>query len=243
MGMKMNRATKYFLLLAGWLSCATVSEIATAQQVIDVAEGDAAIVQISSKDLTRIRIANGHISNIRGNDGELVVDADKDKGEVYIRPTAPERPVNVYVTSASGSTYTLLLTPKDIPGSTVVLRERGATTELRSTLNGTNDYLKSVEKLVLSMARNDIPRAVEIKEKGKKIPLWRGTSYVIEREYWTDGLVGEIYTLTNTGNDPIVMTEGEFYRDGILAVSVETMSLNKDESTNVYIVRKRMPNE
>ncbi len=242
MRFRTKRSIKLLLALLLAAASALTAFVAAAQQVVDVSEGDVALVQISVKDLTRIRVANSRIENIRGNDGELVVDADKAHGEIYVRPVNPMRPVNLFVTSETGNTYTLLLTPKDVPGSTVVLRERGAKAASAPAAGGA-DYQKNLEKLTLAMARSDMPRSVEVREKGTRVRLWKGTTYTLEREYWTDQYVGEIYSLSNSGDDPIVMTEGEFFRDGVVAISVENMTLDKNESTNVYIVRKRMPNE
>lgn len=58
--------------------------------------------------------------------GELVLECDKDKGEVYIRPVGKStKPINLFV-SNSQATYTLLLHRSDTPADTIVIRDPSA---------------------------------------------------------------------------------------------------------------------
>jgi hypothetical protein len=65
--------------------------------------------------------------------GEVVVECDRDKGEIYVRPVGRRqrwqrrrgKPVNLFVSSAH-ATYTLLLRRADTPADTIVIRDKDA---------------------------------------------------------------------------------------------------------------------
>ena len=56
--------------------------------------------------------------------GEIVLECDRDKGEIYVRPVGDSvKPINLFVSSAS-TTYTLLLRRADTPADTIVIPDR-----------------------------------------------------------------------------------------------------------------------
>ena len=60
--------------------------------------------------------------------GEIVLECDVDKGEIYVRPVGgPGKPVNLFV-STQHATYTLLLRRSDTPADTIVIRDKKAST-------------------------------------------------------------------------------------------------------------------
>lgn len=216
----------------------------SAQQLVQVDDGETAIVQISSREMSRLRMAVGRIDMLRHTEGELIVQEDKERGELYLRPTIG-KPVNVFITSDSGNTFALLLTPKDVPSETVLLRERirpSGGGHQAGSFRDANPQ-KRIEKLILAMARSDLPADADVRERGQRLPLWKNTHFTLERTYFGDTYIGEVYALSNLGDKPLVMVEQEFYRDGVVAVAIDHMTLRKNERTNLYIVRRRLANE
>ena len=56
--------------------------------------------------------------------GEVVLECDRDKGEIYVRPVGDSvKPINLFVSSAT-PTYTLLLRRADTPADTIVIRDK-----------------------------------------------------------------------------------------------------------------------
>ena len=132
------------LLLAAW----AVSP-AHALQVLDARDGVAIEAILSIKEPTRIRIDGAPITDVFGNihssncgsaavgppgagivtpaanpGGEIVLECDRDKGEIYIRPVGDStKPVNLFISSAQ-STYTLVLRRSDTPADTIVIRDK-----------------------------------------------------------------------------------------------------------------------
>jgi conjugal transfer pilus assembly protein TraK len=213
-----------------------------AVQVIDVVDGQPAYGRISAHELTRVKVANGRIENIRGLQGELVVEPDANTGEIYIRPTNPSHTVNLFVTTDSGKTYTLLLQPQEIPATNIVIKERDRGGSGASAATDT-DFRRFVRNIVRGMARDDQIAGMDLQEVGATVPLWKDTVFVLEKKYTGQDYVGEKYTLTNASGHAMVLREPQFFRKGIIAVSVETMQLASGATTDVFIVRRKMNNE
>jgi hypothetical protein len=70
-------------------------------------------------------------------------------------------------------------------------------------------------------------------------PLWKGADFRRIATYDGTALIGEVYLLTNRTGKELRFVESEFQGRGILGVSVRHYVLQKNESTNIYIVRER----
>ena len=129
--------------------CAALSQPAHALQVLDARDGVAIEAILSIKEPTRIRIEGAPITDVFGNihssscgagnaagtpagivtpaanpGGEIVLECDRDKGEIYIRPVGEStKPVNLFISSAQ-ATYTLVLRRSDTPADTIVIRDK-----------------------------------------------------------------------------------------------------------------------
>lgn len=108
--------------------------------------------------------------------------------------------------------------------------------------------LRAIKALVLAMASPDPAvraalgtPAAATGERGlvETVALWRQTRFALTARHDAGALVGEHYELTNTGDAPIVLDEREFWRAGVLAVSVRTMNVAPGASTAVWVVRER----
>lgn len=217
--------------------------VASAIQVIDVKDGDNVQIKISLRDITRLKMQNSRIEKIRFREGQLAIERDPARNEAYIRvpqgqmgiPTM--RPVSAFVTTDTGATFMLLLEPSDIPATAVVLRTQIARGVIGD--DGTKeDYRGRLKRHIVAMANDDLAGA-DIEEIGIQEALWKNTTFILQRRHKWDGAVGDTYTITNTGTTPIVMLEREFYQPGVLAVAMDRLNLAQNETTRVYVVRRR----
>jgi len=226
--------------LAAVLSAIACS--ATAMQTVDPVEGHNAFVKISSKETTRIVIEGAKIRSLIATDGELAVDKDEERGQLFIRPTVMNKPINARIISSSGATYNLVMQPIDIPQEDVVIREpfdkRGPKEGDRASKKGAaGSAAKTVKGLMSAMALDEPPNSVDMRPTQQELTLWEGTRFVMTAVYTERDLVGEKYRLTNTGKAPIRMVEQEFYRRGVVAIAIENMQVESGQSTYVYVIR------
>ena len=181
--------------------------------------------------------------------GDVIVECDRDKGEVYIRPVGDAtRPINLFVSSAS-ATYTLLLRRSDTPADTIVIRDktpralRPATPDAAPSGPAPN-HVRTMKALLVAMASDRVPQDVRVEETSRSIQLWAEARFTLLRLYEGRGLTGEKYTLQNVGTAPMVLAEQEFDRPdsraggAVAGIAIEHHNLRPGETTSIYVIRR-----
>lgn len=183
--------------------------------------------------------------------GEIVIECDRDKGEIYVRPVGDgKKPINLFVSSAKG-TYTLLLHRADTPADTIVIRDKAAlqqradATAPRPAPGSVASHVRSLKALLVAMATERVPADIQVDDVAQAITLWREARFTLERTYRGRGLVGERYVLQNVSEAPMVLTEQEFDRDddeagGVAGVAIEHHNLRPGERTLVFVIRREV---
>ena len=251
-----------------------------ALQLVEARDGTSVEAVIAVKEATRIRIENAPITDVFGNiyssncglpvvaagtsasatpattpavnpAGEIMLECDRDKGEIYVRPVGNStKPVNLFISSAN-ATYTLLLRRSDTPSDTIVIRDK--TTRLTGTdlaakrqgpLGASANHIRAMKALLVAMASDRVaPDRVAtdmlVTEINRPVPLWNEAKFSLTRTVEGRGLVGEKYLLTNVSNQTMVLAEQEFDRaDGnVVGIAIENLNLHPGESTSVYVIR------
>ena len=217
--------------------------VAFALQVIDPVEGVNAFVKISAKETTRLAVENGKIASLIMSDGDLFVEKDADRGQIFIRPLVLNKPINARVLLASGATYNLVMQAVDVPQEDVIIRDsltadrgdKGSSAKFGRSPS--TPMAKSVRNLVVAMAQETPPTNVDVRPVNQEMALWEGSKFVLVSTYVDRGMVGEKYRLTNVSASQIRLVEQELYRKGVIAVAIENMQLDPRQSTNIYVIR------
>jgi conjugal transfer pilus assembly protein TraK len=183
--------------------------------------------------------------------GEIVIECDRDKGEIYVRPVGEgKKPINLFVSSAKG-TYTLLLRRADTPADTIVIRDKAAL-QRRSDAAAPHpapgsaaSHVRGLKALLVAMATERVPSDLQVEDVAQPITLWREARFTLERTYRGRGLVGERYTLQNVSEAPMVLTEQEFDREDdeagtVAGVAIEHHNLRPGERTLVFVIRREV---
>lgn len=189
--------------------------------------------------------APGGVSSAINPAGEVVLECDRDKGEIYVRPVGDAvKPINLFVSSAS-TTYTLLLRRADTPADTIVIRDRTPrgfkpATAAQAGSGPSPNPVRAMKALLVAMASDRVPPDVRVEETHRSVPLWIEARFSLVRQYAGRGLIGEKYLLQNVSNAPMVLAEPEFDREagGVASVSIEQHNLRPGESTSVYVIRR-----
>ena len=177
--------------------------------------------------------------------GEIVLECDTDKGEVYVRPVGKDtKPVNLFV-SSQHATYTLLLRRSDTPADTIVIRDK-TPRQARAEQGNVNpsarqaQHVRSLKAMLVAMASDRVPTDIRVEEVSRQVHLWVEASFSLTRLYDGRGLIGERYLLTNVSNQNMVLAEQEFDRESgsVLGVSIENHNLRPGESTAIYVIRQ-----
>lgn len=243
---------------------------ALALQRIEARDGVSVEAAVALKEPTRIKIDGAAISDVFGNiystncggpaatnamppnvapapainpAGEIVLECDKDKGEIYVKPVAAgTKPINLFVSSGK-ATYTLILKRVDMPADTIVIVDRSQRPSLADpparVAGQAPNHVRGLKAMLIAMAGDRAPIDVRVEEVNRQLELWAEARFVLLRTYEGRGLIGEIYRLTNISQEPMLLAEEEFDREGaeLVAVSIETHALAPGESTNVFAIR------
>ncbi|PND33864.1 conjugal transfer pilus assembly protein TraK [Achromobacter pulmonis] len=179
--------------------------------------------------------------------GDVVVECDRDKGEVYIRPAGDSpKPINLFVSSAR-ATYTLLLRRADTPANTIVIRDktpRALQPSPAAPSGPAPSHIRAMKAMLVAMASDRVPPDLRVEEASRDVQLWKEAKLSLRRTYEGRGYVGEKYLLQNVSAAPMVLAEQEFDRPGnaaqgeISGVAIEQHNLRPGESTNVYVIRR-----
>jgi conjugal transfer pilus assembly protein TraK len=213
---------------------------ATALQIVDAQDGQTVLGKISRKEITRIAFERGRIRKITGSAGELYLEKDDDKGQIFVRPTDPQstKPVNLFLASDRG-TVALLLQPTDTPSDSIVIREPRERSAAPTRIEASGRHVRTLKKLLLALAQDALPEDMQALEPGRDVTLWLGTRLTLQRVLLGSGMAGEKYQLTNTGDTTLELQESALYKSGVMAVGVEQTSLRPGEATNVFVIRER----
>ena len=241
---------------------------ALALQTIEARDGVSVEASIALKEATRIKVDGERITEVFGNiyssncggvaainrdagqssaainpTGEIVLECDKDKGEIYVKPVAAgAKPVNLFISTAR-STYTLILKRVDMPADTIVIKDRALQAAARlERVGGTSPtHVRALKQMLTAMASDRVGVDVRVEEVNRPVQLWAESRFTLLRVYEGRDLIGEKYLLTNISNEPMVLAEQEFDREqgDVIGVSIESHNLRPGESTNVFVLRKR----
>lgn len=253
---------------------AIAGSAAPAAQIVEARDGARIEAVIATGEPTRIRIEHAAITDVFGNiyssncappagmsgpslsalpvppapinpAGEIMLECDRDKGEIYVRPvgTSP-KPINLFIASPA-ATYTLLLRRSDTPSDTIVIRDRSASASVNAANNAgplglSANPVRAMKALLLAMASGTTAAGVQVDNMQRAVALWQEAEFVLLQTVGLRGLVGEKYRLTNRSAQAMVLAEQEFDRaDGaILGVAIDALNLRPGESTTVYVIRR-----
>ena len=210
---------------------------------MDAQDGQTALGKISRKEVTRIAFERGRVRKVTGSAGEFVLEKDDEKGQIFVRPTDPQstKPINLFLTSDRG-TVALLLQPVDTPSDSIVIREPR---DLRETsaaptrIEASGRHVRTIKNLLLALADDALPEDMEAREPARDVALWPGTQLILQRVLLGTGVVGEKYQLINIGNTTREVAEATLFKSGVMAISVEQLSLRPGEATNLFVIRER----
>ena len=213
---------------------------AHALQIVDAQDGQTALAKLSRKEVTRIAFEHGRVRKVTGSAGEFVLEKDDEKGQIFIRPTDSQstKPINLFLTSERG-TVALLLQPVDTPSDSIVIREPRERSSAPTRLEASGRHVRTLKNLLLQLADDALPEDMQALELARDITLWPGTRLTLQRMLLGTGVVGEKYQLTNTGDTPMEVRETALFKPGVMAVSVEQLSLRPGETTNLFVIRER----
>lgn len=232
----LNRA-RHLVLIWGAIGGLLFTKISYAAQIIEVVDDIEIKATISSYELNRVKIEGGKIEGFRALEGDLVAVPDAKKGELFIHlPRKYSGKVtNLFLTSDSGATFKLLLVPRNIPAEQIFLVER-ATRDKKLAIG--NDYRSNILSFYKGLyKRSPIPDyKISYKKKKSKVNGLKLTKVATYTANDKAGFVGEIFEVRNKSKEVKIIRPQDFYKDGARAIKLNSHILEKDQTTEMYII-------
>ena len=234
----MNKIT-----FAAWLLC--VSSSSFALQALDATNGATLFVKISKKEPTRIALDVGRIAALRTREGVLNISPDEQTGQLFVSvPPDSSAPVNAFLTTEAGNTYTLVMTITDMPSDSIIIRQPKSPVKTQMLSGPTAGvFTNDIKKVLLSIASETPPAGVKVTADKQVISLWAEALFALELQYLAADTVAERFLLKNISASPMVLAEREFYKKGVHAVAIEQHTLAPGDTTKIYIVREKAFND
>ena len=238
-------------LIAALFSAVSFLAFAQAYEPVDVGPGLSPTIEISRKDFSRLAVFDGKIVTLKFKKGELDVNPDEETGSAFIMPNV-QGPISAFIITASGQAHHVIFKTSEMTARTIVLKEpqldpvkgkpKTANTSEPKTVSSRVERASSfdvaIKRMVSAMARNEKLSDLTYQELNQEFQLWQGSRFWLLSRFEGSSLTGEHYRIQNTSPIPMRLDEREFYKPGVLAVSIEIQQLSTQEATDIYIVRE-----
>lgn len=216
---------------------------AYAKQVVKVQDDGEIKVWVSSVELNRIKTVDDRIKNIRGNEGDIEWIADKEIGDLYIKPKVLEA-TNIFITTEKGYTYKIMLQVHDMQAEQIFLKNEDAMIrEASKDKIRIGDEREEATVLIKEMRAGrkligyiEVESGKERKNQNKKSNSNRYIKEVI-KIYKGENLICEKVQIKTNKRLAEKVREEEFFGEGVIAVSMDKV-LGKNERGYVYIVSR-----
>lgn len=214
---------------------------------VQVIEGDGYhYVEISLTDINRIVCGLEITGVVYSKEKSIEIKRKGRNAWVKILPTKkgdkikyPSYPREVYV-ECGGKVFSLILLPKKIPATTVVLKVPYENQKVAKEFEKkANNYEELILSLISHAYREEPPPGYRVKEVNKKVREFKELSLYLLKRYEGNRYMVEEYLIT--AKEEVHLSEGAFvpYIRFPVALSIVKPSLKKGESTRLLVVRLR----
>lgn len=224
------RASRALILLS--VLILIVETKAHATTVIEPNDEKSVFVTVSEKDINRIEMPEPVIEALSSKAIDVKV---KDRN-IFVK-LSDSHPAELFI-STQKRTISLILVPKDIPAETILVRAKENNISSSLSLSVDDSYEDVIKKIVTSLSKENAPSGyIEIHPKEAEKTL---SGLSAKKVYEIQGPVfeGERYEIKNTGSSDVSLSEEMFYKEGILAVSLDKYTLSPNEACRLFIVKR-----
>ena len=211
-----------------------------AKQIVKVQDDEEIKVWVSSVELNRIKAIDDRVKHIRGNEGDIEWIADKEIGDLYIKPKVPEA-TNIFITTEKGYTYKILLQVHDMQAEQIFLKNEDAMIKEASKERvKVMDEREEAALLIREMreGRKLIGYVeIETNKNGKSSFAKKGYSLEVKQACKGENLICEKILIKAKRKLSKEIREEEFFGEGVVAVSMDRV-IRKNDQGYVYIVKR-----
>lgn len=218
---------------------------AQALQIHQAMDDELIKAKISAKETSRITVVGDRIRQFFVNQGRLVVEKDETKGDLYLTPTEffKDKDISLFVTSEGGKTFSLSLTPTEMPSTTVAIKPSNQNNPLAQAWETENSYEDALIKLIQAMYQGESPKGYQVSGASDSVLGVRKEnkkSYEIESvtQHTGSQLQGYVITVKNNNKEVIELKVSDFDAFNPLAIAIEQNKLYSALKTRIFVVTR-----
>lgn len=241
------------MLLGIFLSVITVRGFANIIKpvVLNIKNDEKATAVLSNQEANRLFVLGDKINSIH-TPKDTVSASHDEQGSVFITTTM-QSPFTIFISTLLGRHFSLLLTPKSIPGITLKLnpltpvnKSLHRDARLARRFEANTPYEAMLVRLLTSVMVGQVPAGYvpvnqqvlssmnlfHLPDVNKPVMLYQ----TIERGFLGDRLAVVIIKVTNHGSHNITLSANNFYYRGVRAIAIDNKALTPTSSATVYEV-------
>lgn len=218
---------------------------AQALQIHQAMDDELIKAKISAKETSRITVIGDRIKQFFVNQGRLVVEKDESKGDLYLTPTEffKDKDISLFITSESGKTFSLSLTPTEMPSDTIAIKPSNHNNSVAQTWETETPYEEALIKLVKAMHQGEIPKGYQVnvvRASGFGVRGEKKKTYEIESatQYTGSQLQAYAVTVKNSSKEIIELKGSDFNDLHPLAIAIEQNKLCPTLKTRIFVVTR-----
>lgn len=215
-----------------------VSNVSYSLQMKPVKNNQSVSAKIASNELSRIFVSGDRIKTTRGISGAYEVIKDEKQGMIFIKPSNyyVNRPFNLFLTTEQGRTFSLLLTPKNIPAVTIELKPLTPSIKMISRWEKNSPYVETIIRLMNDMVNENHPDGYAVIPVEGKIYRFPSFTMQLTTVLRGDKLQGEIWRIKNCLKRSIDIKPNEFFQRHTRATALQSETLLSGGETYLYKV-------
>lgn len=231
---------KIFLALFAPTVLFTFSTQAFALQTRTVVDNGSTTAQISSSEMTKIIVDEDFITDLYLSNSNIQTQINNETGELFLQPqsTLPKQSFTLMIRTHSGHSYTVVAMPVNTPAETILLMPAGSGSKKAERWETSSNYQTLLIRLLKSMAEGGQPdgyKVIHLDTKEKNYGKLGDIAYIKPLTiYKGKQIKGEVYQIINRTDQPINLTEREFYQIKDRGIALQEMTVAPHDSTILY---------
>lgn len=236
---------KILYILLGLISGAVLADEAVipkkaSSQILKINQEERLTAKIALDYMNRLAMVGDKIVSIFGDDGTFVHQADENTGQIFIKPTADNglQPLAITIITENGVTQDLNLVPHKSKAATIILKSAKNPEPAIGHFGFANRELNMQEQWIQIMKQAVLG---ELEVGGKITPRRTAANFRLHyvKNYVSGSYLVEVWLIKNNTNKPQEALEKTFFKQGDLAISLQSRLLASGDKTYLYVLRSQ----
>lgn len=228
----------YIIILALFILMLSVTSIFAASKpaVIRFHDNHQYDANISTTDVNKLLVIGDKITDINGVGNNFVVKSNVE-GSLYMHALS-HKPFTLFLNTRNGHTVTLLVHPKPIVGSAVILKPMD--THKHTYVKHTSAYIHEIVWLMCQLILGKPSEYYSCyREKNNFKFIFSGAIVKAQTRCVSQHHIAQIYTIKNKSHSVLSLRPEQFYQHGVESVALSHEQLKPGATSMLYQIKAR----